>query len=98
MPSWSYKITWRSGNTYDCIATIATANSAKVSGATNLYGSFFYVMNSEYRFIFVCRTERHQKIQIAPSLEPTFVDLEPRAAGASGDGYIWEVSVYYQSF
>ena len=48
------KITWRSGNTYDLYRhDYTTSNSAKVSGATNLYGSFFYVMNSDYR-VYIC--------------------------------------------
>ena len=59
------KITWRSGNTYDLYRhDYTTSNSAKVSGATNLYGSFFYVMNSEYRVYICLRMERHQRTQM----------------------------------
>jgi hypothetical protein len=87
------KIEWRSGNTFDMYRhDYNTSNTAKVSGATNLYGASFYVMNSEYR-VYICLQNgtTPETPNGAPSLdEPTFVDLEPRAAGSSGDGYIWK--------
>ena len=44
------------------------------------------------KFIFVSTTAKVQdNPQGRQSLdEPNFVDLEPRAAGTSGDGYIWK--------
>jgi len=87
------KIVWKSGNTYDMYRhDYSTSNTAKVSGSTNLYSSFFYVMNSDYR-VYICLQNgtTPETPNGSPSLdEPTFVDLEPRAAGASGDGYIWK--------
>ena len=87
------KITWRSGNTYDMYRhDYTTSNAAKVSGSTNLYGSFFYVMNSDYR-VYICLENgtTPDNPNGAPSLdEPTFTDLEPRAAGSSADGYVWK--------
>ena len=87
------KIVWKSGNTYDMYRhDYSTSNTAKVSGATNLYSSFFYVMNSDYR-VYICLQNgtTPETPNGSPSLdEPTFVDLEPRAAGASGDGYLWK--------
>ena len=87
------KIIWRSGNTYDMYRhDYSTSNTAKVSGATNLYGASFYVMNSDYR-VYVCLQNgtTPETPNGSPSLdEPTFVDLEPRVAGSSGDGYIWK--------
>ena len=87
------KIVWRSGNTYDMYRhDYSTSNTAKVSGSTSLYGSFFYVMNSDYR-VYICLQNgtSPDNPNGAPSLdEPTFVDLEPRAAGSSGDGYVWK--------
>ena len=87
------KITWKSGNTYDMYRhDYSTSNTAKVSGATNLYNSFYFVMNSDYR-VYIClqNGSTPETPNGSPSLdEPTFVDLEPRAAGASGDGYIWK--------
>ena len=87
------KVEWKSGNTFDMYRhDYSTSNTAKVSGSTALYGSFFYVMNSDYR-VYICLQNgtTPETPNGAPSLdEPTFVDLEPRAAGASGDGYIWK--------
>ena len=76
------KITWKSGNTYDMYRhDYSTSNTAKVSGATNLYNSFYVVMNSDYR-VYICLQNgtTPETPNGAPSLdEPTFVDLEPRA-------------------
>ena len=87
------KITWRSGNTYDMYRSdYSTSNTAPVSGATNLYGAQYYVMNSDYR-VYICLQNGTfpETPNGSPSLdEPTFIDLEPRAAGSSGDGYIWK--------
>ena len=87
------KVEWKSGNTFDMYRhDYSTSNTAKVSGSTTLYGAFFYVMNSDYR-VYICLQNgtTPETPNGAPSLdEPTFVDLEPRAAGASGDGYIWK--------
>ena len=87
------KRVWSSGTTYDMYRhDYSRTNVAKISGATSLYSSFYFVMNSEYR-VYICL---HNGISPEtpngkPSLdEPTFVDLEPRAAGSSGDGYIWK--------
>ena len=87
------KITWRSGFTYDMYRhDISRTNPAKNSGATNLYSSNFYVMNSDYR-VYIClhNGSSPENQSGRPSLdEPTFTDLEPRSAGSSGDGYIWK--------
>ena len=87
------KITWRSGNTYDMYRHDYTAsNAAKVSGSTNLYGAFFYVMNSDYR-VYICiengSSGKNPKGNVSQD-EPKFTDLEPSRAGDSGDGYIWK--------
>ena len=87
------KIVWRSGNTYDMYRhDYSISNTAKVSGATNLYSSFYYVMNNDYR-VYIClqNGSSPDNPNGKPSLdEPTFTDLEPRSAGSSGDGYIWK--------
>jgi hypothetical protein len=84
---------WSSGNTYDMYRhDYSRSNTAKVSGATNLYSSFFYVINSDYR-VYICLQNgtTPETPNGKPSLdEPTFTDLEPRAAGISGDGYLWK--------
>jgi hypothetical protein len=87
------RIAWRSGITYDMYRhDISRTNPAKSSGATNLYSSNYYVMNSDYR-VYIClkNGSTPENPSGRPSLdEPTFTDLEPRAAGTSGDGYIWK--------
>jgi hypothetical protein len=68
------------------------SNTAKVSGATNLYSASYFVLNSDYR-VYICLQNGTDPDNPngRPSLdEPTFVDLEPRTAGTSGDGYIWK--------
>ena len=84
---------WTSGTTYDMYRSdYSRTNTAKVSGATNLYAATYYVINSDYR-VYACL---HNGIDPdnpngRPSLdEPTFTDLEPKKAGTSGDGYIWK--------
>jgi hypothetical protein len=68
------------------------SNTAKVSGATNLYSATYYVINSDYR-VYICLQNGidPNNLEGKPSLdEPRFTDLEPRSAGTSGDGYIWK--------
>lgn len=87
------KITWSSGTTYDMYRHDYSANNpAPNSGATNLYNANFYVVNSDYR-VYICINNGSDPENPSgkPSLdEPTFVDLEPRSAGVSGDGYLWK--------
>ena len=84
---------WSSGTTYDMYRhDYSRTNTASVSGSTNLYNSNFYVLNSDYR-VYICLQNgtNPENTLGRPSLdEPTFVDLEPKAAGTSGDGYIWK--------
>lgn len=87
------KVTWQSGTTYDMYRhDISRTNTSKPSGATNLYSANYYVVNSDYR-VYICLQNgtSPENPEGRPSLdEPTFVDLEPRSAGTSGDGYLWK--------
>lgn len=87
------KITWESGVTYDMYRhDIKRNKTSNATGATNLYSSNFYVLNSEYK-VYICLNNgiSPENPKGRPSLdEPTFTDLEPRSAGNSGDGYIWK--------
>jgi len=87
------KITWTSGTTYDMYRhDISRTNLSIPSNSTNLYSSNFYVVNSDYR-VYICLYNGvdPENPTGKPSLdEPTFVDLEPRSAGSSEDGYIWK--------
>ena len=87
------KNTWTSGITYDMYRNdITSTNLAKPSNATNLYDSNYFIMNSDYK-VYICLqngTDPDNPDGRASLDEPTFTDLEPRAAGTSGDGYIWK--------
>ena len=87
------KNTWTSGITYDMYRhDISRSNTSKPSGATNLYSANYYVVNSEYK-VYIClfNGSSPENPEGRPSLdEPNFIDLEPRSAGNSGDGYIWK--------
>lgn len=87
------KRVWSSGTTYDMYRhDYSRSNTAKVSGATSLYASSYYILNSDYR-VYICLQNgtTPDTPNGKPSLdEPTFTDLEPKSAGSSGDGYIWK--------
>ncbi len=87
------KVTWQSGITYDMYRhDVSRNNTSRPSGATSLYSANYYVINSDFR-VYICLNNgtSPENPEGRPSLdEPTFVDLEPRSAGNSGDGYIWK--------
>ena len=88
------KNTWSSGITYDMWRNdISRDKQSLPSGSFDIYDANYYVMNSDYR-VYIClfnNANPENNFQGSPSLdEPTFTDLEPRAAGSSGDGYIWK--------
>ena len=87
------KVTWQSGITYDMYRhDISRNRTSRPSGSTSLYSANYYVINSDYR-VYICLNNgtSPENPEGRPSLdEPTFVDLEPRTAGPSGDGYIWK--------
>ena len=87
------RINWQSGITYDMYRhDISRNNLSNPSNKTSLYSSNYYVMNSDFRVYICLRNGVDPENQEGkPSIdEPTFTDLEPRAAGTSGDGYIWK--------
>lgn len=87
------KVTWSSGTTYDMYRhDISRSNPSYPSGALSLYSANYYVINQDYK-VYICLQNgtTPENPQGSPSLdEPTFTDLEPKAAGTSGDGYIWK--------
>ena len=87
------KLTWSSGTTYDMYRhDYSRSNTAVVSGSTSLYLANYFVLNSDFR-VYICLQNGIDPDNPSgrPSLdEPTFTDLEPKAAGTSGDGYIWK--------
>jgi hypothetical protein len=87
------KNSWTSGTTYDYYRhDYSITNPPKHAQGTSLYSSNYYVLNSDFR-VYICLKNGTSPEQPdgKPSLdEPTFTDLEPKAAGTSGDGYIWK--------
>ncbi len=87
------KNSWTSGITYDMYRNDIQAESpSKPSNAISLYNANYFVMNSDYR-VYICLQNGNDpdNPEGKASLdEPTFTDLEPRAAGTSGDGYVWK--------
>jgi hypothetical protein len=87
------KNVWVSGTTYDMYRhDISRTNTSNPSGATNLYSANYYIINEDYK-VYICLQNGTDPENPSgrPSLDqPTFTDLEPRAAGDSGDGYIWK--------
>ena len=87
------KVNWSSSVKYDMYRhDYNVSNLSAVTSATNLYDANYYAVNNNFQ-VYICLQNgidpEHPTGQ--PSLdEPTFTDLEPRAAGSSGDGYIWK--------
>jgi len=84
---------WSSGTSYDYYRhDYNRSNTSQISGATNLYSASYYVINEDYK-VYSCLQNGTDPDNPngRPSLDqPTFIDLEPRSAGSSGDGYIWK--------
>ena len=87
------KVEWVSGTTYEMYRhDYSVYNRTPVNEATSLYQSNYYVINDDLR-VYICLQNGTDPENPAgkPSYDvPNFIDLEPRAAGTSGDGYIWK--------
>jgi len=77
---------------HDYSATQKSPNSE----STNLYGSNYYVVNSNLQ-VYICIDNGSSGVFGSDSAkggdsldEPTFTDTQPSAAGTSGDGYVWK--------
>ena len=84
------RIDWQSGTTYDMYKNTYDGDYlSPVSSSTTLYGSNYYVMNSEFR-VYVCINNGANPNSTGEKsiYEPKFVDDAPRAAGT--DGYVWK--------
>jgi hypothetical protein len=85
---------WNTGTTYDMYRhDISSYNPSKPSGATSLYTSNYFVINSNFD-CYICLNNgiSPEYPTGRPSLdEPLFTnEVEPASAGTSGDGYIWK--------
>ena len=85
------KNSWTAGTVYEMYKNGYTReNQSPKTSSTNLYDAQYYVVNSDLK-VYICinNGQSPDNPQGRQSLdEPDFVDLEPRAAGTSGDGYI----------
>jgi hypothetical protein len=87
------KINWVAGNTYEMYRHDYTIyNKTPITSQPGLYDSNFYVVNDNLR-VYICLQNGSSPDfpRGRPSFDkPDFIDLEPRPAGSSGDGYIWK--------
>ena len=87
------KVSWVTNTAYDMYRQdYSINNKAPVSQTARLYDANYYVVNSDYN-VYICidNGSSGSTTTIPTSKdEPTFTDLEPTAAGTSGDGYVWK--------
>jgi hypothetical protein len=87
------KVTWSSNTSYDMYRhDYSISNPAPNSNLSRLYDSNYYVINNDYR-VYICIDNGASGTSLKGNKsqdQPTFTDLEPSAAGVSGDGYIWK--------
>ena len=87
------KKTWESGSTYEMYRHDYTIyNLSPITNSSSLYDANYYVINEDLR-VYIClhNGADPENPKGRPSIDkPEFVDLEPRPAGTSGDGYIWK--------
>ena len=89
------QVQWTKGTSYDMYRhDYDTNNRSLVSNSSRLYSSNYYVMNKDFE-VYVVLTMANGSTGITSTAnasldEPTFTDLEPSAAGTSGDGCLWK--------
>jgi hypothetical protein len=87
------KIQWSAGTTYEMYRDdYSIYNITPKTKKSRLYDSNYYVINEDLR-VYICLqngTDANTPTGKPSFDQPTFVDLEPRVAGTSGDGYIWK--------
>lgn len=87
------RIDWARGTKYEMYRhDYSLTNLSPITSSSRLYDANYYVMNSEYK-VYICIDNGSSGISTTGNAsldEPTFTDLEPSAAGVSGDGYVWK--------
>jgi len=87
------KVQWTANTRYDMYRhDYSASNLSPNSQSARLYDSNYYVINSDFR-VYICIQNGSSGTNVLGNTskdEPTFTDLEPSAAGSSGDGYIWK--------
>ena len=87
------KVTWTAGTTYEMYRhDYNIYNTTPITEQSSLYQSNYYVVNEDLR-VYICihnGTDEENENGRPSYDQPTFVDLEQRPAGTSGDEYIWK--------
>ena len=91
------KVQWTNNTSYDMYRhDYSIDNQAPNSATSRLYDANYYVVNSDYN-VYICIDNGSSGAKGSTSYkgnaskdEPTFTDLEPSAAGAGTDGYVWK--------
>lgn len=87
------KVMWSSDQIYEMYRHDYSVYSlSQITNSSSLFESNYYIINKNYR-VYICLNNgtNPENPLGRPSIdEPDFVDLEPRPAGTSGDGYIWK--------
>lgn len=85
------RVDWQSGTAYDMYKNNYNKdNKTPVSQSTTLYGSSYYVVNSEFK-VYVCINNGINQDNSSgrkSEYEPNFIDTIPQPAG--DDGYLWK--------
>ena len=84
---------WTSGIIYDMYKhDYDINNKSPQQGASTLYESRYYVVNSEFK-VYVCinnGADPDNPDGKKSTAEPNFIDTVPQAAGNGSDGYLWK--------
>jgi hypothetical protein len=84
---------WRSGQIYEMYRhDYSIYNLSPQTNSSSLYECDYYVINENYR-VYICLnngTNTENPLGRQSLDQPDFIDLEPRPAGTSGDGYVWK--------
>jgi hypothetical protein len=87
------KVTWAIGNRYEMYRhDYSIFKPSPITNSYRLYDANYYVISSNYN-VYICIDNGSNGTNITGNVsqdEPTFTDLEPSPAGASGDGYLWK--------
>ena len=84
---------WVSGEIYEMYRhDYSIYNLSPQTNSSSLYECNYYIINENYR-VYICLnngTNTENPLGRQSLDQPDFIDLEPRPAGSSGDGYIWK--------
>ena len=84
---------WELGITYDMYRNNYDLNNkSPQSSSTTLYGSRFFVVNSEFKVYACLNNGTNPEFDTGQKslTEPNFVDVSPQKVGTGADGYVWK--------